>query len=54
MCVSVHYIQYIVYVNLCILFNECVYKMYVPNGILPPDALRLHKTSGKGSPPTRH
>jgi hypothetical protein len=22
--------------------------------MLPPDAVRLHKTSGKGSPPTRH
>lgn len=24
------------------------------NGMLPPDAERLHKTSGTGSPPTRH
>lgn len=25
-----------------------------PSGILPPDAVRRHSTSGNGSPPTRH
>ena len=29
-------------------------KKNSPNGIFPPEAVRLHNTSGNGSPPTRH
>lgn len=28
--------------------------IYSPNGILPPEAVLRHRTSGNGSPPTRH
>lgn len=37
-----------------IILNNTPALGFLPSGMFPPDADRLHRTSGMGSPPTRH